>query len=197
MSDVLQNLVIFCLSYTLGSLSSAILIAKAAGLPDPRGSGSNNPGATNMLRIAGKKLGALTLLLDTLKGALAVWAVSLYTLDPLALSLALIGAFLGHLYPIFFGFKGGKGVATYLGGILVLAWPLGLVFIGSWLLIALLFRRSSLAALLAILAVLGANFVWGLPWAGALLLTSSLLFWRHRANIQRLYHGQEPKIFAK
>jgi len=184
-------------AYLLGSISSAILVCKVMGLPDPREGGSGNPGATNVLRLGGKKAAAITLLGDMLKGLIPV-TVALYVFDVQGWILALVGfaAFLGHLYPMFFGFKGGKGVATALGVLLGSSWMVGLATIATWLLVAKVFRISSLAALVAI--ALSPVYLWFafediemMPVAVAMV---ALLFWRHKANIQRLLDGSESKI---
>ena len=184
-------------AYLLGSISSAILVCKVMGLPDPREGGSGNPGATNVLRLGGKKAAAITLLGDMLKGLIPV-AIALYAFDVQGWMLALVGfaAFLGHLYPVFFGFKGGKGVATALGVLLGSSWMVGLATIATWLVVAKVFRISSLAALVAI--ALSPVYLWFafediemMPVAVAMV---ALLFWRHKANIQRLLDGSESKI---
>ena len=184
-------------AYLLGSISSAILVCKVMGLPDPREGGSGNPGATNVLRLGGKKAAAITLLGDMLKGLIPV-ALAVYYFDIQGWMLSLIGfaAFLGHLYPVFFGFKGGKGVATALGVLLGSSLWVGLATIATWLIVAKVFRISSLAALVAIaLSPVYLWFAFGqiemLPVALAMV---ALLFWRHKANIQRLLEGSESKI---
>ncbi len=150
-----------------------------------------------MLRLGGKKIGALTLLLDMLKGLLPLVLVKLWFHDVLMLSAVFLGVFLGHLYPLFFGFKGGKGVATYLGGLFALSYPLALMFIGVWMSAAILFRYSSLAALLATVGVLSWSLYQAFPWTAVLVPVTVFIFWRHRANITRLCQGTEPKIFQR
>ncbi len=145
------NLLYVLAGYLLGSLSSAIITCRLMGLPDPRSGGSGNPGATNVLRLGGKKAATITLAGDILKGLLPVLAVKALGADIMVQSAVAVAAFLGHLYPVFFGFKGGKGVATVLGVLLGLYWPVGLLTIASWLVIAKGFKISSLAALIAIL----------------------------------------------
>ncbi len=186
-------------SYLLGSLSAAILVCRLLRLPDPRSSGSNNPGATNVLRLGGRRAALLTLLGDMLKGLIPVAAAVALALPEWAIALTLLAAFIGHLYPIFFGFKGGKGVATALGGLIGLDALIGVATIATWLLMAALFRYSSLAALTAIL--LTPLYVWLLyPLPQPLLLSVTmalitlLLFWRHRSNIRKLLAGEESKI---
>lgn len=191
--------VLFCfLAYLLGSLSSAIIVCRLAGLPDPRSLGSKNPGATNVLRLGGKKLAAITLFGDVLKGFLPVFLAVLWTHNPILISAIMIAVFLGHLYPIFFGFQGGKGVATAFGAILALSWPIGLLLILTWGLIVYIFRLSSLAALItAILAPIYIFFFSETIYTLPVLVMSLLLIWRHRSNIQRLLKGEEPKMFQK
>lgn len=184
-------------AYLVGSISSAILIARLLNLEDPRNVGSGNPGATNILRYAGKTAAALTLLGDVLKGVIPVVIARSITSDSVVLALVGLAAFLGHLYPVFFGFRGGKGVATALGVWLGLSPWVALALVLNWLLIAALFRYSSLAALAASLAA--PAYVWWilygqLPYLVASIAMSGLLCWRHRANIQNLFAGKEGKI---
>ncbi|MGH8352845.1 MAG: glycerol-3-phosphate 1-O-acyltransferase PlsY [Pseudomonas sp.] len=179
------------LAYLLGSLSFAILLSRLAGGPDPRASGSGNPGATNMLRVAGKKLAILTLLGDLLKGLLPVLAA--YFLGLTVQQQAWIGlaAVIGHLYPLYFRFRGGKGVATAAGMLLGLYPPAALLAVGAWLLTFVLTRTSSLAALIATPLSLPL-LAWQQP--GALLpmsVLSGLIVWRHRANLRDLLAGRE------
>lgn len=196
-------LILVALGYLTGSLSPAVLLCRLRGLGDPRQAGSGNPGATNILRLHGKGMAAPVLLADVVKGAVPILlARALHCPDGL---LALVGlaTFLGHLYPIFHALRGGKGVATLIGVLLAGHWPIGLVFIGAWLLIFLLSRYSSLASLLASMIAL----LWGtIGWpqlAGSALLCHAVmvawLFWRHRGNIRRLLTGQEPRsgLFAR
>lgn len=184
------------LAYLFGSISSAIFVAKAFGLPDPRTTGSGNPGATNILRSGGKTAAAVTLFGDVLKGVIPVWLARGVTDDALILALVAAMAYLGHLYPLFFGFRGGKGVATALGVYLALNPWMGLALIATWLVTALVSRYSSLAALVA--AALSPLFAWkflpGIPYLLVSVLLAALLFWRHRGNIQRLAAGREDKI---
>jgi glycerol-3-phosphate acyltransferase PlsY len=195
-------------AYLIGSLSFAVIVSRLMGLDDPRTYGSNNPGATNVLRSGNKKAAILTLVLDALKGYVPVLLVRLYGAD-FGLgwgSLALVGlaAFLGHLFPVFFKFEGGKGVATALGVLLGVDALLGGATALTWLIIAVFFRYSSLAALVAavfapIYYAMGGALVW--PWhagmAWALLAMSALLVWRHQLNITRLLAGQESKLGSK
>lgn len=187
-------------AYLLGSISSAIVVSYLLGLPDPRATGSGNPGATNVLR-AGSKTGAvLTLLGDIAKGWLPVFiAVQLGHFPAWVVALIGLAAFLGHLYPVFFGFKGGKGVATALGVILAISPLTGLLVILTWLLVAAILRYSSLAALVAALvAPVYLALVDPQPWlVAALCVMAALLYWRHYGNIQRLLAGTEPRIGKK
>ncbi len=192
-------------SYLIGSLSSAVIVCKLMRLPDPRTFGSKNPGATNVLRIenGGKKAAILTLLGDMLKGVIPVLvAVQLQTTE-IVIALTMLAAFFGHLYPIFFGFKGGKGVATALGTLLGLHWLIGVAALLTWLGTAFLFRYSSLAALVAIL--LAPGYIWFFYPAdadpttlvAAMGVITLILYWRHRSNIRNLLTGKEGKIGKK
>lgn len=196
---MIVDIVLITFAYLLGSLSTAIIVSKLGHIPDPRTQGSGNPGATNMLRLGGKKAAALTLLGDMLKGLVAISLASMLTADHTTLALVGIAAFLGHLYPVFFGFRGGKGVATALGVLMGVSWMVGLGAIVTWLFMAKVFRYSSLAALTA--AVLSPLYLWLARPSPALLamslLMSALLLWRHRSNIQRLLSGQEDQIARK
>jgi glycerol-3-phosphate acyltransferase PlsY len=184
------------LGYLAGSISTAILVCRAMGLPDPRAEGSRNPGATNVLRFGGRKAAAITLAGDFLKGLLPVLLARGASLDETGLALTALAAFLGHLYPVFFGFEGGKGVATAFGTILGLSWPVALAALATWLFMAFVARISSLSALTA--AALTPLFAWGFGVAGiplaVVLLMVGLLVWRHRSNIQHLLAGTEDKI---
>jgi len=191
---ILFFVVLLIAAYLCGSISSAILACKLMGLPDPRTQGSGNPGATNVLRMAGKKLAIVVLVGDALKGAIPVLVAKLF-LPPQLLGWVALAAFLGHLFPVFFQFKGGKGVATAIGGILALAWPLGLALIATWLLFAFLFRYSSLAALIAA-ALVPVYAYWLAPPGNylPLIVMSVLLIYRHHSNIRNLLAGTESKI---
>jgi glycerol-3-phosphate acyltransferase PlsY len=183
-------------AYLLGSISSAVIVCRLAGLPDPRTQGSNNPGATNVLRIGGRKAAVVTLLGDSIKGLLPV--VVCHLLDRPVLVLALVGmaAFLGHLYPVFFGFKGGKGVATALGVQFGLDWMIGSAVALTWLFMAKVANISSLAALISmLLAPLYIWLIWPAPELVVMqVLVTLLLIWRHRSNIQNLLAGNEGRI---
>ncbi len=183
-------------AYLFGSISSAVLVARAMGLPDPRTQGSHNPGATNMLRIGGKKAAAITLLGDALKGLIPMLAAHLLQMPPQVLALTGLAAFLGHLYPLFFGFKGGKGVATALGVQFGLHWLIGLMVAATWMLVAKIGNISSLAALISMaLAPLYVWLVWPDPYLLAMQTAITLLlYWRHRSNIRNLMEGKEGKI---
>jgi acyl phosphate:glycerol-3-phosphate acyltransferase len=187
----------FVFGYLLGSIPFGLILTRAAGGPDIRAIGSGNIGATNVLRTGKKGLAAATLLCDVLKGTAAVLLTAHYAAPDAAL-VAGLGAFLGHLFPVWLKFKGGKGVAVYIGVLIGLYWPAALIFIAIWLSVAALSRYSSLAALVA--SALIPLALWGLgqPSAAALFLLLSALLWiMHRANIGRLLQGSEGKIGAK
>jgi len=182
--------------YLLGSIPFGLLLTRAAGLGDVRKIGSGNIGATNVLRTGNKKLAAATLLLDALKGTVAVVIAARWSHD--AALAAGLGAFIGHLYPIWLGFKGGKGVATYLGVLFGLSGLGALAFAVTWLLVAFVSRYSSLAALTAAVVVPIALYMTDMPQAAGLLaLMSVIVFIRHRANISRLLAGTESRIGSK
>jgi glycerol-3-phosphate acyltransferase PlsY len=183
--------------YLFGSIPSGYLLARAAGLGDVRNIGSGNIGATNVLRTGNKGLAALTLILDALKGAVPVW-LTLHYLGLYPAMLAGLGAFLGHLFPVWLGFKGGKGVATYIGVLLGLAWEGVIVFAIAWLLVAAVTRFSSLAALVAAVAVpVALVFLGRLELAELFAVMSAIVFIKHRPNIMRLIAGTESKIGSK
>lgn len=183
-------------AYLVGSLSTAIIVCKLMGLPDPRSQGSQNPGATNVLRIGGKKAAIITLLGDALKGLIPVLIAKATGQDLSNLTIIAFAAFWGHLYPIFFQFKGGKGVATAFGVLLGLSWVVGACTLGTWLIVAILFNISSLAALTA--ACLTPLYVWYWEPNTAFIVMSIILcmvlIWRHRSNIRNLLKGKEGKI---
>ena len=199
---MLNDILLIVGAYLLGSISSAILVCRLMGLPDPRTEGSNNPGATNVLRIGGKKAAAITLFGDTLKGLLPMLAAHLLDVAPLVYALTGMAAFLGHLYPIFFRFQGGKGVATALGVQFGLHWAIGGAVGLIWLFMAKVMNISSLAALVSM--ALAPLIVWlVLPYTaigpspelvGMQILLSLILFWRHRSNIRNLLSGAEGRI---
>ena len=183
-------------AYLLGSVASAIVVCRAMGLPDPRGEGSGNPGTTNVLRIGGKVPAAATLVGDVLKGVLPVLVAGNLTPAPAVEALAALAAFVGHLYPLYFRFQGGKGVATMLGAITALAWPVGCVMCALWLVVAAATRYSSLASMIA---AIGAPIaaLWLAPGPAnlsVLTIIAALVLWRHRANARRLVSGTESRI---
>ena len=199
----MQTALIALAAYLLGSISFAVVVSRLMGLPDPHSYGSNNPGATNVLRTGNKLAAALTLVGDTGKGALAVILVALYTGEDPAIGydapIAGAMALLGHLYPVFHGFRGGKGVATSAGVLLALNPWLGLGVLGTFAIIVAFFRMVSLASIIsAIFAVFWAWFLFGLtpitPVVGAIAL---LVIWRHRENVIRIARGVEPRLGEK
>ena len=195
-------------AYLLGSLAFAVIVSRAMGLSDPRTFGSGNPGATNVLRSGSKAAALVTLLLDAFKGLVPVllvraWGGSLGLGEGTVGAVAL-AAFLGHLYPVFFRFQGGKGVATFLGAVFGIDWLLGIATGATWLIIAYFFRYSSLASLVsAVFApayfLLGGGVAWtaAAPVAACLAAMSLLLVWRHRENINRLVAGTESRLGSK
>jgi len=186
-------------AYLLGSVSSAIIVCRLAGLPDPRSGGSGNPGATNVLRLGGKKLAVVTLAGDLFKGLLPMLIAHALGVAPELLGLIGLAAFFGHLYPVFFRFQGGKGVATAIGVLVGMDWVVGLATVGTWLVVAVLSRYSSLSALVAT-GLAPAWVAWRFGAIEPALACGGmtvLLFWRHQANIRRLLAGEEPKIGQK
>ena len=184
------------LAYLIGSLSSAIILCKLAGLPDPRSEGSGNPGATNVLRIGGKKLAATVLFIDVVKGVLPVTIVSLAGFDLAWVTATAFAVFLGHLYPVFFQFNGGKGVATALGGFLALSPVLGGAILLSWLLVFIISRISSLSAIIAAsLAPLYSMWlINSLEARWIIFVMTTMLLIRHKSNIKRLLSGEESNL---
>lgn len=189
-------------AYLLGSLSFAVIVSRFMGMPDPHSYGSGNPGATNVLRSGRKSAAALTLLGDALKGWLAVWLASYYQftwqLDNNTIAIVAVAVLVGHMWPLFFKFKGGKGVATALGVLLALSWPTALICAAVWLIMAFGFKVSSLAALIATLI---SPFVawWFIPhhnWIIAIVIIDLLVLYRHKSNIKNLLSGKESKIGA-
>jgi len=184
------------LAYLLGAVPFGIVMARAFGLGDLRKIGSGNIGATNVLRTGNKLAAFLTLILDAGKGGLAV-LIARFLVGEEAAQVAGLAAFLGHLFPVYLGFRGGKGVATFLGTLLALAWPVGLAACGTWLAVALALRYSSLSALLAAISAPVWALVLGHDEIVVLcVLLAALIFLRHRANIGRLLAGREPRIGA-
>lgn len=195
MSATALGMIIF--AYLCGSISSAILVCRLAKLPDPRTQGSGNPGATNVLRIGGKAAAATVLICDVLKGMLPVWLAYKLNIPPLYLGLTAIAACLGHIYPVFFHFKGGKGVATAFGAIAPIGWDLTGLMTGTWLLTVLLSGYSSLGAIVS--ALIAPFYVWWFKpqFTFPVAMLSCLILLRHHDNIQRLWRGQESKIWDK
>ncbi len=208
MSSVLLSLAATLAAYLLGSLSFAVIVSRAMGLSDPRTYGSKNPGATNVLRSGSKAAAAVTLLFDAAKGwlpvALVRWFGAPYGLEEGTMALVGLAAFLGHLWPVFFRFQGGKGVATALGVLLGISGWLGLATLLTWAIIAFFFRYSSLASLVAAVFapffyVLGGGVAWysDARVGVAIAVMAGLLAWRHKANIQRLIQGKESRLGSK
>ena len=206
--DAWTSLAAVVAAYLLGSLAFAVLVSKAMGLSDPRTFGSKNPGATNVLRSGSKAAAIVTLLLDAMKGFVPVMLVRVfgghYALHADTLALVAVAAFVGHLYPVFFRFQGGKGVATFIGVVFGIHWLLGLATALTWVIIAFFFRYSSLASLVAaafapVYYLFGDRLAWYAerPVAVALFVMALLLAWRHRANIERLMAGKESRLGAK
>lgn len=199
MVATILNICAVILAYLFGSISSAILVCKLMRLPDPRTQGSRNPGATNVLRIGGKKAAIITLLGDVLKGLIPVLVIKYLGFPDYIIALATFAAFLGHLFPIFFKFEGGKGVATALGCIIALSLPTALCWGATWLLLAIIFRYSSLASLAA--SLLAPLYVWfftqNIYYVIALTAIAIILTARHHTNIRKLWRGEESKIGAK
>lgn len=191
------SIVIF--AYLIGSVSSAIIVCRLMRLPDPRTLGSKNPGATNVLRIGTKKAAAFTLIGDAVKGVLPVLVARILDMSPEVIAATAVAAFLGHLYPIFFGFKGGKGVATALGVYLAISPPIGLLLAGTWLIVAKIFKISSLSALIAaaLTPIYIAIFLEPEIYIYMAIFLSALLTYRHKSNIKDLLSGREEKITDK
>ena len=185
--------------YLIGSISSAVIVSRLMGLPDPRQEGSGNPGATNVLRLGGKLAAALTLIGDILKGAIPVLIAASLTAEPMAIALAGVGSFFGHLFPVFFGFKGGKGVATALGVFLAINPFIALSLALTWLTIAIIFRFSSLAAIIS--SASAPLWAWWFDSSDVYIVLAFalaiILVWRHSENIKRLIAGTESKIGKK
>lgn len=194
----LDTILAIIIAYLFGSISSAIIVCKLMRLPDPRTEGSRNPGATNVLRIGGKKAAIITLFGDVLKGSIPVIAAEMYGFNTMDLSFITFAAFLGHLYPIFFRFEGGKGVATAFGVLVALSWQLGLALLATWLVMAIIFRYSSLASMTAsLIAPLYAWYLTNFDYTILCVAITTLLIIRHRSNIQNLLAGKESKIGSK
>lgn len=196
--------IFFIAAYLLGSVSFAVVVSKVYGLADPRSYGSGNPGATNVLRSGHKAAALLTLVGDAFKGWFAVWFAIYLGASANLVALAASGVFLGHLFPLFLAFKGGKGVATALGLLMALSPLLGLATLSTWMIVAFFFRMSSLAAIAAsffapfyYLILSGVLWPFDPPVLGALFFIGILMIARHRANIVRIIGGTEPKIGQK
>lgn len=202
MSSSVQMFIWPLFGYLIGSISSAVIVSRLMGFGDPRDSGSGNPGATNVLRSGGKLAGALTLVGDIAKGVVPVLLAQHYNAPIAAVALTAIAAFMGHLYPVFFAFKGGKGVATAIGIYFALSLQLGAVFMLTWVITAAIFRYSSLASLLASAVTALASFAIfnqqvQLQLVGAVMLIVAFTFKRHKDNLDRLKSGTERKIGGK
>ncbi|WP_416190572.1 glycerol-3-phosphate 1-O-acyltransferase PlsY [Neisseria sp. CCUG12390] len=199
----MYNVLAVIAAYLIGSLSFAVIVSKAYGMDDPRTYGSGNPGATNVLRSGKKKAAALTLLGDALKGLAAVWLIKwLQTeidISDTTVALSAVAVLVGHMWPVFFGFKGGKGVATVLGVLLALSWPTALVWGVVWLVMAFGLKISSLAALTAtaISPIAAYFFMPHASWVWATVAIAVLIFYRHKSNIANLLSGKESKIGDK
>lgn len=179
----------------MGSISTGILLCRWYGLPDPRSQGSKNPGATNVLRFGGKKIAFVTMVGDVLKGVIPVLiAKAFLTPGNPMLGWIAFAAFLGHVYPVYFKFQGGKGVATALGVVMALYWPLGLVVLGTWIFMAFFFRISSLASLTAAMVIPTVGWWLTPPYFWPYMMIMLLIFFRHHQNIARLIQGREPRI---
>jgi len=188
-------IIFIVIAYLCGSLSSAIIICKLLKLPDPRKEGSGNPGATNVLRIAGKKAAILVLIGDVLKGCIPVLLARVFTIHGFGLGLVGLGAVVGHMYPVFFKFKGGKGVATFGGVTIALSFIGGLAFGLAWLIIAVIFRYASLASLIASLfSLIYLTIFAKISYFFPVLAIVLLIIWKHQGNIKRLKAGTESKI---
>jgi len=198
-SDPLVLIAVLLGSYLLGSLSTAIIVCRLMGLPDPRTTGSQNPGATNVLRSGSKVAAGLTLLGDSLKGLLAVLVARALSDEAAVLSAAAGGAFLGHLFPVYFRFRGGKGVATAFGAVFGLSWITGALGLLTWLTMTLTFRVSSLSALISFTLI--PVYYWLVEGRAfitfVLALLSLMLFWRHRENLRRLLRGEESRVGSR
>jgi len=193
----LIDIVLIVIAYLLGSISTAIIVCNLMGLPDPRTQGSGNPGATNVKRVGGNKPAAITLFFDMLKGLVPVLVAHYLGVEPLTLALVGAAAFLGHLFPVFFGFKGGKGVATLLGVLFGFSWLVGLATAGTWLVIAKIFNLSSLAALIA--TALSPVYIYFLigpdqPLIITTIIMVIILYFRHHENIKKIIAGNESSI---
>lgn len=184
-------------AYLLGSISSAVLISRLYRLPDPRNSGSGNPGATNVLRLGGKSAAAMVLVADILKGMLPVWISYFLGINPFLLGIIGIAACLGHIYPLFFHFQGGKGVATALGALAPIGWDLSGMLIGTWIIALAVTGYSSAASLIAALSAPMLTWLVKPEYTMPVSMLSCLIIFRHHENIRRLLDGEETKIWDK
>lgn len=199
MDHYLSIILFAAIAYLIGSISTAIITCKIMGLDDPRTTGSRNPGATNVLRHGGKKAAIITLTGDMLKGLIPVLIIAQFQADSLSIALVGLFAFLGHLFPVYYGFKGGKGVATYYGVIFGMNWQVGIIAVSIWLTVAALLRISSLSALVSISVtpfVLW-YFSQSIELTSAVALMTILVIWRHLSNIRSLIQGKEEKLGKK
>jgi len=194
--NMILGIVLPVLGYLCGSLASAVIVCRLMKLPDPRKKGSGNPGATNVLRLGGKKAAALTLAGDVLKGVVPVLLAHLLSNSPAILASTAVAAVIGHMYPLFFRFKGGKGVATAFGAVAALVYPVALFMAAVWVLAAMATRYASLASMSAAVAapLFALVFIQQLAYVVALAIIAALLVYRHRENIQRLRDGVESEI---
>ncbi|AEP30917.1 glycerol-3-phosphate 1-O-acyltransferase PlsY [Brumicola nitratireducens] len=184
-------------AYILGSISSAIVICYLFGKGDPRNQGSGNPGATNVLRIAGPFAAVLVLVFDILKGTVSVYASFLLGVDAISIGAIAIAACLGHMYPVFFKFRGGKGVATALGCLISMGFNLAGLLLGSWILVVIVTGYSSLAAIITVMLAPIYTLFFKPEYLYAVIMLSILIIWQHRDNIRRLLRGEESKIWKK
>jgi glycerol-3-phosphate acyltransferase PlsY len=206
--DVVYSALVVLAAYLVGSLSFAVIVSRFVGLADPRSYGSKNPGATNVLRSGNKKAAIATLVLDAVKGWLPLWVAGVWGpglgLGPITMALVGLAAFVGHLYPVFFHFKGGKGVATAVGVLFGVDWLLALACLASFGIVVFFTRFVSLASMVAavfapVYFMFGGDVAWEAspPMVGALVVMAVLLIWRHRENVDRLVKGTESKLGAK
>jgi glycerol-3-phosphate acyltransferase PlsY len=194
---MLINILLIFSAYLLGSVSAAIIVCKTLGLSDPRTGGSGNPGTTNVMRLYGKKAAFLTLVGDIFKGIIPVLLAKVIVNSEFIIAMCGLAAFLGHIFPIYFKFKGGKGVATLIGILFATHWLLGVSYIITWILTALIFRYSSLAALIAALPIpIYSYFIeHNTQYTISFTVITIILFWRHKPNIYNLLNGKEDKIW--
>ena len=194
---MLINILLIFSAYLLGSISAAIIVCKTLGLSDPRTGGSGNPGTTNVMRLYGKKAAFLTLVGDIFKGIIPVLLAKVIVNSEFIIAICGLAAFLGHIFPIYFKFEGGKGVATLIGILFATHWLLGISYIITWILTALIFRYSSLAALIAALPIpIYSYFIeHNNQYAISFAVIAIILFWRHKPNIYNLLNGKEDKIW--